>query len=240
MINIACAYWDSNRLSKQFSRHYTEADVCALYRGFAKHLTVPFRFICWSEKERDYAEPAIEQRRLVDAQPSYGSITQCYELNEPTIMVGLDTVIVGNLDHIAAYCLGGSKPAVPRDPFYPDTVCNGVTLVPGGNDWLWREWQDYPGFNDMDWIRDMWKAGRITTLDEIFPGQIVSYKRHVRLEGLSDAMRIVYFHGEKKMHELPHVGWIAEHWDYRPEDIRRYRNLEEEKTFAVHTGFPGA
>ncbi len=237
MINVGCCLWDANRLSKQFSRHYTEADVCALYRGFKKHLNVPFRFICWSERERDYAEKAIEQRQLRDANPSYGSLTQCYELNEPTIMVGLDTVIVGNLDHIAAYCLGGDKPAVPIDPFKPETVCNGVSLVPGGNDWLWTEWD---GRNDMDWIRDNWKAGRIRAFDSLFPNQIVSYKASVREFGLTDDTRIVYFHGEHKMHELPHIGWISKHWDYRPEDVRRVRDFEAEKTFAVHTGFPGA
>lgn len=236
MITIACAFWDANQFSKQFSRHYTEADVCALYRGFKRHLTVPFRFVCWSEKDRDYAEP-IEQRRLRDVKPFYGSITQCYELNEPTIMVGLDTVIVGNCDAIADYCLNADKPAVPMDPFYPDTVCNGVTLVPAGHDWLWRE---YPGQNDMDWIRDSWKAGRIAALDAALPGQIVSFKRHVEREGLNEAMRIVYFHGEKKPHELPHIGWIARHWDYREEDVRRVRDLEQEKGFAVHAGFPGA
>jgi len=78
MINVACALWDANRLSKQFSCHYTEADVCALYRGFKKHLSVPFRFICWSEKERDYAEPGIGQRKLDAETPSYGALTQCY------------------------------------------------------------------------------------------------------------------------------------------------------------------
>lgn len=237
MINIACAFWDANRLSKQFSRHYTEADVCALYRGFKKHLTQPFRFVCWSEKERDYAEPAIEQRSLAAETPSYGALTQCYELNEPTIMVGLDTVVVGNCDHIADYCLTAEKPAVPFDPFKPETVCNGVTLVPAGCDWLWTQ---YEGQNDMDWIRDLWKAGRVTTFDHLFPGQIVSFKASVRDTGLTPETRIVYFHGEHKMHELPHIGWIARHWDYRPEEARRVRDYELEKSFAVHTGFPGA
>lgn len=236
MINICVGFWDANVLSKQFSRHYTEADVCALYRGFKAHLTMPFRFVCWSEKERDYAEP-IEQRRLDDERPSYGSLTQCYELNEPSIFCGLDTIVVGNIDHLAAYCLEAEKPAAPMDPFLPETVCNGVVLVPGGNDWLWRE---YYGQNDMDWIRDSWKAGRIVAFDKLFPNQIVSYKRHVLRGGLTDDTRIVYFHGEKKPHELPHVGWIAKHWDYRPEDARRVRDLDAEKSFAVHTGFPGA
>ncbi len=237
MITIACAFWDANRLSKQFSRHYTEADVCALYRGFKRNLTIPFRFICWSEKERDYAEAGIEQRRLRDEFPSYGSLTQCYELNEPTIMVGLDTIIVGNIDHIAEYCLTAEKPAVPMDPFYPNEVCNGVTLVPAGNDWLWTE---YPGNNDMDWIRDNWRAGKVIAFDKLFPGQVLSYKRHVHERGLPEDARIIYFHGEKKPHELRHVGWIVREHDYRPEEERRVRNLELEATYAVHSGFPGA
>jgi hypothetical protein len=238
MINIAVAFWDANPLSKQFSRHYTEADVCALYRGWKKHLTVPFRFICWSEKDRDYGDLPIEQRRLQDERPCYGSGTQCYELNEPTIVMGLDTIIVGNCDHLAAYCLDpANKPAVPMDPFYPDIVCNGVTLVPAGNDWLWR---GYSGQNDMDWVRDNWKAGKIVAFDKMFPGQIVSYKRHVEKQGLGEDVRICYFHGERKPHELAHVGWIWREWDYRPEDAKRVRDLEVEKKFAVHTGYPGA
>lgn len=237
MITIACAFWDANPLSKQFSRHYTEADVCALYRGFQKHLTLPFRFVCWTEKDRDFAEDGIEQRRLQDERPCYGSLTQCYELNTPTIMVGLDTIIVGNCDDLARYCLEADKPAVPMDPFQPDIVCNAVSLVPAGHDWLWRE---YSGQNDMDWIRDNWKAGRIVAFDKLFPGQVVSYKRHVEKVGLQPDMRIVYFHGERKPHELGHVGWIKRHWDFRDEDVRRVRDLDAEKTFAVHTGFPGA
>lgn len=237
MINICVALWDANTRSKQFSRHYTEADVCALYRGFKKHLTVPFRFVCWSEQARDYAEPEIEQRALLD-EPSYRSLTQCYELGEPTIMVGLDTIITGNCDHIARYCLEADKPAVPMDPFYPDKVCNGVTLVPAGCDWLWTEGRDWS--NDMDWIRHLYGQKRIVAFDKLFPDQIVSYKAKVRRQGLSADTRIVYFHGELKPHELGHVGWIAQHWDYRDEDVRRVRDFEAEKGFAVHTGFPGA
>jgi hypothetical protein len=49
-------------------------------------------------------------------------------------------------------------------------------------------------------------------IDDLFPGQVVSYKGEVKKHGLTDATRIVYFHGQDKPHELPHVGWIARHW----------------------------
>lgn len=217
MINVCTGLWDANRLSKPFSRHYTEEDVEKLYRGFARHLNVPFRFICWSERDRTYSEP-IEQRRfnadvLNQGMPHYGSLTQLYELNEPMILVGLDTVVVGNCDSLAAYCIAGDKPAAPVDPFFPSTVCNGVVLVPGGCGWMYHEFQrERPNSNDMDWIRDLYKAGRLVALDKLFPNQIVSYKGHTMKHGLEEETRIVYFHGEKKPHELGHVGWIDRHW----------------------------
>ena len=217
MIAICTGFWDANQFSKSFSRHYTEADVDALYRSFARHLTVPFRLICWSEKERSYSEP-IEQRRfrpeaLRNGAPHYGSMTQLYELNEPMILCGLDTIAVGNCDHLAAYCIGADKPAAPMDPFKPETVCNGVVLVPGGCKWMWEQGQYVS--NDMDWIRDLYANKRLATIDSLFPGQVVSYKGHVRKTGLTADTRIVYFHGEHKPHELPHVGWIDRHWQHR-------------------------
>lgn len=214
MINIACGFWPANRLSKHFSFHYQESDVEKLYRGFKRHLNVPFRFICWSDRPREYAEP-IEQRVFSDAaringEPHYGSLTQCFELNEPTIFCGLDTVIVGNCDHLAAYCMGADKPAAPMDPYMTQTVCNAVVLVPGGHAWMWNEGQYVS--NDMDWIRQLYHSKRLVPTDGLFPGQIVSYKGHVMKHGLSDDARVVYFHGDLKPHQLGHVGWIDRHW----------------------------
>jgi hypothetical protein len=41
---------------------------------------------------------------------------------------------------------------------------------------------------------------------------VLSYKGEVCKTGLTDATRIVYFHGYPKPAELPHVGWIHRHW----------------------------
>lgn len=205
MITIATLLWAPNKHSAFFSQHYTESDAEKLYRGFARNLSVPFRFVCYVDRIRDFAEP-IEQR-LITGEPNYGSCIQPYEMNEPMILVGLDTIIVGNCDHFAAYAIGATKLAVPMDPFHPEKgVCNGVALVPGGHSWIWRD--KPPEMNDMDWIR----AQDVSVLDDLFPGQILSFKRHVRKQGLPEDARIIFFHGELKPHELPHIGWIARHW----------------------------
>lgn len=211
MITVATLLWAPNEKSYAFS-HYDESDVEKLYRGFARHLTVPFRFVCFVDYRRDFCEP-IEQH-LIEGKPDYGSCIQPYRLNEPMILVGLDTIVVGNCDHLAAYAIGGQKLAVPRDPFFPQTVCNGVALVPQG---CGRIWDAFDGGNDMEHIRALWRAGEVAVIDDIFPGQVCSYKGDIRQNGLTDDTRIVYFHGKEKPRELPHVGWIWREWhDNKP------------------------
>ena len=55
---------------------------------------------------------------------------------------------------------------------------------------------------------------------DIWPGQIVSYKGEVKQNGLSEDTRIVFFHGEHKPHQLPHLGWIRKHWVDEAERVR--------------------
>lgn len=203
MITVATLFWQANRHSKPFSSIYTEEWVEKLYRGFARNLTVPFRFVCYVDRPREFAEP-IGQRLLISKEPSYGDCIQPYELGEPTILVGLDTVVTGNCDHLADYCLSADVIALPRDPYRPVQACNGVALVPGGNAHVWTHWN---GENDMVWMRKQ----EHVFIDDLFPGQVQSWKGAVSKRGLDDT-RICYFHGEAKPHQLAGNPIIEEHW----------------------------
>lgn len=205
MITIACCLWDANDQSFDFSRDYTNEDVDKLYRGFKRNLTVPFRMVCFSEKPRTFEED-IWQERLSAAEPGYGSMIEPFKLDEPMIVCGLDTLIVGNCDDLARYCMEATAPAVPRDPFFPETTCNGVVLAPKGCGYLWRE---FGGGNDMDWIR---AQPGLALIDDLFPRQVVSYKGHVQHYGLEDDNRIVMLHGKPKARDLMHLDWVAEAW----------------------------
>jgi hypothetical protein len=203
VITIATLLWDANDASLGFSRMYDEIWVEKLYRGFARNLTLPFRFVCFTDREREFCEP-IEQERIRGAK-DYSACIEPYRLGEPMILVGLDTVVTGNVDHLAGYCLEAKRLAVPRDPYDPRIMCNGVALVPAGHDHIAREHDGR--MNDMEWIR----AQDPAAIDNLFPGQVLSYKCQVKPAGLGGA-RIVYFHGEEKPHQLQHVRWIREHW----------------------------
>lgn len=194
MLTVCTLLWDSNESSLSFSRAYTEEWVEKLYRGFARNLTRPFRFVCFVDRERQFKEP-IEQEFLSVSRPSYANCIEPYRLGVPMILVGLDTVVTGNCDALADYCMTAKRLAVPRDPYNPNIVCNGVALVPAG--WE-RVALDHDGrTNDMDWIR----AHNPDVIDELFPGAVRSFKVHVKSSGLEKAA-IVYFHGDEKP---PHI-----------------------------------
>lgn len=214
MITIACCLWDANEQTLPFSRCYDETWVEKLSRGFQRNLTGPFRFVCFTDRDRSFMATA-GQERLEARNPSYGALLEPFRLGVPMIVVGLDTVITGNIDHLAEYALSGGKPAVPRDPFYPETVCNGVVVAPAG----WApptegSAYDPAGFmgGDMQSFRLAYERGELAVLDDLWPGHVVSYKGHVKEHGLGDA-RIVYFHGQEKPHQVAwKEPWLGEHW----------------------------
>lgn len=198
MITVATVYYESLDVPS-FSRCYTPEWVDKLYRGVARSLTQPFRFVALTDRQYGFAEP-IEQQELLDTRWATACI-QLYGVEaERLLLLGLDTVITGNLDTIVAY---EGPLAVPRDPYRTIHPCNGVVLCPPRPDIVAAT---TPGVSDMtvlDGFAHEW-------LDDIFPGQIKSYKVHVQPQGLGDA-RIVYFHGVPKPHELSEP-WILENW----------------------------
>lgn len=201
---IATLLWDANRHSKDFSQVYDESWVEKLHAGFRRNLTRDFRFVLFTDRPRPNLRPGIVQVMMRSAEPDYGDCIEPYGLGEPMILVGLDTIITGNCDHLADYCLTADTVALPRDPYAPSRACNGVALVPAGHRRIFEEWR---GENDMEWMRT--QPHRF--IDDLFPRQVVSFKGHVAQQGLGDA-RIVYFHGQQKPHQLQGFQWIDQNW----------------------------
>jgi hypothetical protein len=206
LLHVASCLWKPNRHSLPGSLCYTEEWVDKLYRGFKRNLSLRFKFVLFTDRIRKFAEP-IEQQLLSDPEPNYGSFTQPYSLNEPMILTGLDTVIVGNIDHFWNYCFTADKIGLCRDPYKPEQSINGIALVPAGFGWLWDSWL---GENDMQWLRQ--HAEHTAFIDDIWPGHCLSLKAHdVRRKGLQGA-RVIYLHGKPKQQQLGHLDWIKELW----------------------------
>lgn len=204
MIRVITFIWQPNNASKSFSSMYDESWVEKVYRGFARNLTVPFEFVCLTDRMYDFKEP-IWQEPFIAKKPTYSAIIEGFKFNTPSIIVGLDTIVTGNCDHLAKYCLdSGNKMALPRDPYAPERACNGVTLLPAGNRVIFDK---HRGENDMAWLRRFPHV----FIDDLFPGHVESWKGTVRANGLKDE-RIVYFHGEGKPHQIQEGHEMLEHW----------------------------
>lgn len=213
MLHVVCCLWDPNDNSKEFSRCYDESWVEKLYRGFARNLTRPFRFVCFTDRERSFCS-GVEQERLAAKVPHYGCLIEPFRLNEPTIICGLDTVVVRNIDHMADYCLTADRVASVGHPSNKTKwgFINPVVFVPAGHRRIFDEWDGES--NDMDYLNVRGRRGEFNDTADIWPGQLLSLKLHNVVLG-NDAppdARIIYFHGRSKPHEFGDAGWITKHW----------------------------
>ena len=209
MITIATLFWQKNDATGHYADGYSVQWVEKLYRGFARNLTVPFRFVCFTDRERTWGEPILTRILTNSDRPEYFDCLEAYRLDEPMILTGLDTVVTGNCDALARYCMEGYKIALPRDPYRPSRACNGVALVPAGNGHVWFDADRAalpPRTADMDRLRGLPHV----FLDDIYPGYVVSYKKQVKPQGVGGS-RIVYFHGKEKPHEID-ADWIKRAW----------------------------
>ena len=207
-ITISTLLWSANSNSHSFSAMYDESWVDKLYRGVKRNITRPFEFILYTDKYRMFGSP-IQQRAMRSRAPTYGDCLQPYELDRPMILMGLDTIICGNIDHLADYCFEASELALPRDPYQPYQCCNGVALVPGGFSRIWDEWAG----DELDMERV--SSFPHVVMDDIWPNQVVSYKGFYqthRNDPSAQDVRIVYFHGEQKPHQLPSDPLVIGHW----------------------------
>jgi hypothetical protein len=222
MITIATLLWDANERSESFSRCYDETWVDKLYRQCARNLTGPFRFVCFTDRRRTFTR-GVEQALMTgrDRRIGYGDCIEPFRLGVPMILMGLDTVILRNIDHLARWCLDmteyeGRVIALPRDPYNIRQACNGVVLSPGNRSDIWNTWS---GHNDMEWLRQFPHL----YIDDVFPGSVVSYKGYIlgqtgQVErGVPDphsfnGVDICYMHGVPKQHELLDVPEIKEAW----------------------------
>lgn len=202
MLTVATCFWLANRHSAPASRDYTADWVNKLARGFARNLTVQHRFVVLTDRPYTF-DDGVQQELLSTDEPTWASMIEPFRIEGPLIVVGLDTIVRDNIDHLARWCEKADRIALPRSPGKP-YACNGVALVPAGKTDIHSRWR---GENDMEWLR----AQEHVLIDSLWPEQVVSFKQYVRPRGVRQS-RIVYFHGAPKMADIVHEPWVAEHW----------------------------
>lgn len=181
-----------------------------------RHLTVPYRVHLLTDDDAD-EYPGVHVIRAV-----YPGWWEKLRIFQPGLLpkgramfLDLDTVIVDNIDHIAAY---RGPFATLRDFWRPQGLGPAVMLFdPEWASFIYQEWaatgHDMThGRGDQAFIENL-NQGRmpreVDILQDIYPGDFVSYKTHCR-DGIPDGASVVCFHGKPRPHEVR--GWVTSHW----------------------------
>jgi uncharacterized Rossmann fold enzyme len=183
--------------------------VNILYEAVELNLSVPHKFVCFTDNP-----DGIEcETRPIQGNGWFAKLFLFKEFTEGrVIFLDLDTVITGNIDHLAEYT---GDFALLRDFYKPDGYGSGVMLWRGGyghqiTDSFIADGQPEIEGGDQVYIESMVRADYV---QDLFPEKIISYKAHATL-GIPPKTSIVCFHGLPRPHQVD--GWVKLFWKKDP------------------------
>lgn len=199
---------------------YNAEWVAKLQRGVARHLTLPHRFVCFSD-----VDVPCERIPLVEAWPGWWSKLEIFSqpIEGTTLYLDLDSVVVGSLDAIAAY---PHRFTMCHEYYRPHLLCS--TAMAWSGDWsgLYATFERgaaafahhydsvLPGgrIGDQAYCEDYLVGQHVDTFRDLFGERsIASYKVHNCQDAPPADAAVVSFHGNPKCHEIK-TGWVAEAW----------------------------
>ncbi len=217
-LTVACFRWGDWGAGHDY--------VGRLYRGVARHLSAPFRFVCFTDRPQGLPG-GVESLPL----PTVGwprNLTKLWlyapenGLEGRVLALDLDVVITGSLDDMAAY---DGRFCTLEDLWQPGRADGAVTAFEAGTlPDLYRLVTLAPatvkriskGGSERYWYRaqlpeaDFWQR--------LYPGQIADAKPQGAgppdgriIQGLPQSARLAVFHGRPRPHEVARP-WLTEHW----------------------------
>lgn len=205
--SIACVLRDS----PEYDAEYVER----LHAGVARHLPdVPF--VCLSD-----VDVPCERIPLRHEWPGWWSKLELFApwVEGNLLYFDLDTIIYGDLTDIASV----DRLTLLSDFHAPKNCASGMMFLPEADRAAaWEAWiRDPPahmalagGLGDGGFIDTLWN-GRAARWQQVLPGQVVSYKAHVRKSThamysgngtVPDGVRVICFHGRPRPRE---IGWTV-------------------------------
>ena len=173
------------------------------------------RFVVYTDNpcELGYT-PGIDVRQLPHELDGWYNKLQLFKAKmfpagEWVVFLDLDTVITGPVDELVSY----SGPfAILRDAYRPDGLQSAVMCWEAGkHGYIWESFKEAGlpilAHGDQEWIER--QVVQPIILQNIFPGDFVSYKKDARF-GIPKGAKVVFFHGEPRPHEAG--GWVDHVW----------------------------
>lgn len=205
------------------SKIYTHVDVNRLFNMVSTHVSIPFKFVCFTDDTADI-DPRVECCKLENDYPTWWSKIEMFNsknyYDRNIFFFDLDTVILSNIDHIVSreYKFAGL-----RDFYHLNRFASGIMA--------WHQtgrYKIYETFKltsrkvmnaclggDQEFISNCLR-NEYEFFQDLFPNEIVSYKVHCKkgnLETVPNGAKIVCFHGKPKPADLPLNSVIRKAWE---------------------------
>lgn len=179
--------------------------VTKLHAMVSRHLTLPFRFECFTDKPVE----GINCRPIIDNLPGWWGKLGLFApgiFEDRVLFFDLDTVILGSLDQIAAY---EGPFAILQDFMFPPHYGSGVMawMPSAKTETIWSRWNEsgrpLPERGDQKCIEDVLRSVNMTPdlWHELHPQSFVSYKLDCFYRPPVSDAKVVCFHGKPKPHE---------------------------------------
>jgi hypothetical protein len=201
---------------------YDKADyVGKLARAVGRHLTVPHRFVCLSDRKHE----GVEVIPLTEGWPGYWSKLEIFKPGQfggPLMYLDLDTVISGNIDELATI----PDPLVLSWDLMRGWVNSSFVLTRVDLSCVWNAMKadpkavigkydsgEGPYHGDQGLLQDVLAKERVPWrwVQSIKPHQVIWSAPGLRGNRPPNGTRIEMWYGNPKQ---PEVGgaWLAEHW----------------------------
>ncbi len=190
--------------------------VRKLFKGIERNITVPWKGVLFTD-DPSTAPEGIEVRAAMPGLKGWWHKLElfapwAFEPGEQVLFSDLDAVVIGNIDDIASYC---GKFAICRDFYFPEHYGSCLMSWEAGTcNHIWETWDkngrpDFDPHGDQRWIESM--MPKVDFWQEMFPGQVVSYKAGCKA-GPPSRMKICCFHGLPRPHMVD-VPWVTQAWN---------------------------
>lgn len=218
MINVVCFKWGT-----EFSADY----VNNLFHSVKRNTTLDINFICYTD---DPTGIECETREFIEPLPHWwyiiGLFNPKHGFTDKVVYMDLDTIILGNIDHI----LSVDEPFVTlRDYYRPKGLQTAyIAWEPSWGAFIWERLAErfptersyeklltFTGGTNRFLEESVGLGTDVPRLQDFVPGECVSYKVHIRDKREScdfNKVKIVFFHGKPRPHDVKDLDWMQEHW----------------------------
>lgn len=202
MVSVACVLRSGGEYTPEHVRALRAQVARCWPRG------EPLRFVALSDLKLDL--PGVEDRPLMSRWPGWWSKLELFSGAQDglgdILYFDLDTIIVGSLAQVASI----NKLTMLADFYRTDRLQSGMMFLPAVARpeacaaWLEGPQEHMRRFKgDGQFLDYVWHT-KATTWQQEIPGQVVSFKVHVRkLRRIPDAANVICFHGKPRPWETP-------------------------------------